>query len=307
MEMLKPLLAAILDEASFDLEYKETGHSGGSRRPSVERISAAELRELATRQGQQVLDRSVRVRASDQAMSGLVDALREVLGRFIDPEIDRIGHAFPVGAANSYGHHSLRDNDLTIHRNGETRHVHQHHRAAPPRRVAPLRAPSPKPSRHALRPPVERRSRRSPLRQLRAGQLIRAQSEPHRKGVVLRIGMADEDGVSTGFRHVGGLQPPSTLQRPGFRLSSMAPWAAGMMNAAISRTTLVKSSSSISSGSRARNDRHCSTFLESPESASVSEGGCSHGTGVTRLSRAKRHRASRPSGRIAPCGVIRST
>ena len=26
MEMLKPLLAAILDEASFDLEYKETGH-----------------------------------------------------------------------------------------------------------------------------------------------------------------------------------------------------------------------------------------------------------------------------------------
>ena len=112
MEMLKPLLAAILDEASFDLEYKETGHSGGSRRPSVERISAAELRELATRQGQQVLDRSVRVRASDQAMSGLVDALRQVLGRFIDPESDRIGHAFPVGAANSYGCHSLRDNDL---------------------------------------------------------------------------------------------------------------------------------------------------------------------------------------------------
>ena len=110
MEMLKPLLAAILDEASFDLEYKETGHSGGSRRPSVERISAAELRELATRQGQQVLDRSVRVRASDQAMSGLVDALRQVLGRSIDPESDRIGHAFPVGAANSYGCHSLRGN-----------------------------------------------------------------------------------------------------------------------------------------------------------------------------------------------------
>ena len=87
MEMLKPLLAAILDEASFDLEYKETGHSGGSRRPSVERISAAELRELATRQGQQVLDRSVRVRAADQAMSGLVDALRQVLGRFIEPNI----------------------------------------------------------------------------------------------------------------------------------------------------------------------------------------------------------------------------
>ena len=110
MEMLKPLLAAILDEASFDLEYKETGHSGGSRRPSVERISAAELRELATRQGQQVLDRSVRVRASDQAMSGLVDALRQVLGRFIGPESDRIGHAFPVGAANSYGCHSLQGN-----------------------------------------------------------------------------------------------------------------------------------------------------------------------------------------------------
>ena len=87
MEMLKPLLAAILDEASFDLEYKETGHGDGSRRPSVERISAAELRELATRQGRQVLDRSVRVRASDQAMSGLVDALRQVLGRFSEPNI----------------------------------------------------------------------------------------------------------------------------------------------------------------------------------------------------------------------------
>ena len=87
MEMLKPLLAAILDEASFDLECKETGYGGGSRRPSVERISAAELRKLATRQGQQVLDRSVRVRASDQAMSGLVDALHQVLGRFSEPNI----------------------------------------------------------------------------------------------------------------------------------------------------------------------------------------------------------------------------
>lgn len=31
METLKPLLAAVLDEASFDLEYDETARGGGSR------------------------------------------------------------------------------------------------------------------------------------------------------------------------------------------------------------------------------------------------------------------------------------
>ena len=116
------------------------------------------------------------------------------------------------------------------------------------------------------------------------------QSRPksHRRGVVLRIGMSDEDGVSTGLGQVAGLQPPSVLQRPGIRRSSMAAFATGMMKPPTSRTTVGKSGSSISSGSRARNDRHGSTFRGSREKVSVSDGGCSHGTAATRLANVTR-------------------
>ena len=106
---------------------------------------------------------------------------------------------------------------------------------------------------------------------------------PNRKGVVPRIDMADEDGVSTRPRQVARLQPPSILQRPGIRRSSMAACVAGMMKSPTSRTTAGKSGSSISGGSRARNDRQCCTFRGSSDKAPVSDGGCSRGTAATRL------------------------
>ena len=80
--------------------------------------------------------------------------------------------------------------------------------------------------------------------------------EPDGKFIVLGIGMADEDGVPSERGHVAGLQPQSDVQRPGVRWPSMAARAAGMMKSPTSRMTVRKSGSSMSSGSRARNDRH---------------------------------------------------
>ena len=113
----------------------------------------------------------------------------------------------------------------------------------------------------------------------------RARRDPDGKCVVLRVGAAEGSGMPGERGHAAGPQPPSSVQRPGMWRSSRAARAAGMMKPPISRMTVRRSGSSISSGSRARNDRHCWSFWESSEKARVKGGGRSRGMAVARLSK----------------------
>ena len=108
MEALNTRLKSVLEGASFDIEYDRYA---GSERPPVRGISAARVGELCGRPEEQVGGRRVRVDAPEGAMSRFVDVLRRMLGRFIDPEGDRIGHAFPIDA-NNYGRSTLRNDGI---------------------------------------------------------------------------------------------------------------------------------------------------------------------------------------------------
>ena len=94
MEDLKKLLAAMLDETSFDLSTTEITYDGNSRGLPSRRVSASELREICFAKDDRVIERSVCGHPSDASMLRLVETLRRILDRFIDPESDRIGHAF---------------------------------------------------------------------------------------------------------------------------------------------------------------------------------------------------------------------
>ncbi len=89
METLNEPLAAILNEASFELEYPNG--DGASRR-----VSAAELRAVYFRPEEQAINRSARLLAPPALLERLVDALRPALEPFIDPDTDEVGHAFPI-------------------------------------------------------------------------------------------------------------------------------------------------------------------------------------------------------------------
>ena len=86
-DILNERLAAILNAATFTVEYRKTTQDG---------VSAAQLREIYFRQKQQAVARRVRLHAPEALKEQLVDALRRVLEPFIDPDTDEIGHAFPI-------------------------------------------------------------------------------------------------------------------------------------------------------------------------------------------------------------------
>ena len=94
MDDLKKLLAEMLDGTSFDLSTTEISYDGNSRGLPSRRVSASELREICSAKDDRVIGRSVRGYPSDASMVRLVVTLRRILVRFIDPESDRIGHAF---------------------------------------------------------------------------------------------------------------------------------------------------------------------------------------------------------------------
>ena len=96
MKAVRNALAAIVDEATFDLDRTRITADGRHRRPTTKSVSAAELREIYFREEEQVIEKRVELRAPEALRLQLVDALGLVLGQFIDPETDRIGHAFPI-------------------------------------------------------------------------------------------------------------------------------------------------------------------------------------------------------------------
>ena len=107
MDTVNESLAAILNEANFDIEYTRSAraHRG---------MSATQLQEIYSRQEEQSAGRRVRVHAPEALMEALVNALRIVLEPAIDPETDQIGHAFPIegGTNASSCHFTIRADGL---------------------------------------------------------------------------------------------------------------------------------------------------------------------------------------------------
>lgn len=107
MPSLKDVLKSTLAETRFDLGRNEVTRQGTlmtyAGRPD-EIVSATELHRLA-RADSWENEGSARARrakaiAPDEAMSRLRACLDDVLGKYIDREAGRIGHAFPMDSAN---------------------------------------------------------------------------------------------------------------------------------------------------------------------------------------------------------------
>lgn len=95
MNTLRQLLDETLDEASFEVVLPAT-HPSGNQPRSGRRVSAAGLRDLVSRPQWETRRQQVSVDAPQPAMAALADSLRSELERFVDPQYDRIGHAFPT-------------------------------------------------------------------------------------------------------------------------------------------------------------------------------------------------------------------
>ena len=110
MNSLSEPLAATLRETSFDLEYARNG-----KRTAVTKrgLTASELAEACHAQGTGVVSRRAYVRAPEAIMSQLIEELRSVLGRFIDPDSDSIGHAFPIDQFGGSSRHTARRDGLS--------------------------------------------------------------------------------------------------------------------------------------------------------------------------------------------------
>ena len=96
MEILNEPLAAILNEANFDIEYEGSTRLSVRHRLAERCVSAAQLQEIYFSQEEQAVYRTARLHAPEVLMAQLVDALRRVLEPVVDPETDEIGHAFPI-------------------------------------------------------------------------------------------------------------------------------------------------------------------------------------------------------------------
>ncbi len=110
-EPLIGALGAAVDEAAFDLECTEIASDGKWRKPSFQRVSAAELHDVYLRERDRLVKLYARASVPDAAMTRLIDALRRTLGEFVHPETDRIGHAFPVDGSD-HGRGAFRQDGL---------------------------------------------------------------------------------------------------------------------------------------------------------------------------------------------------
>ena len=103
MEAVKIALEAILREASFDVESTEITHDGRNKPIDSQRVSAPQLREVYFAEEESLVERRVSKNVPEELMSELADCLRVVLERVIDPETDRIGHAFQLNKYSGGG------------------------------------------------------------------------------------------------------------------------------------------------------------------------------------------------------------
>lgn len=94
MDELRERLASVLEESRLELSTTEVAYDGNSRALPVRRASSSELRETLSLKEPRVVNRTVRVQPPEAPMRQLVETMRRALECFMDPETDRIGHAF---------------------------------------------------------------------------------------------------------------------------------------------------------------------------------------------------------------------
>ena len=98
MNSLSEQLATTLSETKFDLEYiKVTGT--GNRKPVSKRgLTASEFANICHSHAHDhgIIGKRASVHTPTARMAELVKELRIVLGLFIDPDSDCLGHAFPI-------------------------------------------------------------------------------------------------------------------------------------------------------------------------------------------------------------------
>ena len=113
MKSLSKRLAATLSETRFDLNYTKVSKAGVRRPVSRLGISASELAEVCYAQDQGIVRKRADIHAPAAMISQLVGELRIVLERFIDPESDRLGHAFPIDQPGGASLHRIRSDGLS--------------------------------------------------------------------------------------------------------------------------------------------------------------------------------------------------
>ena len=101
MQTLRKLLADVVENAVFEVRRTEVSGDGTNIPVWSRQVRASELREFYFGRQDQVVRSSASVRGPEALMSQLVAMLRQVLKNFVDPETDRIGHAFPIGMNKS--------------------------------------------------------------------------------------------------------------------------------------------------------------------------------------------------------------
>ncbi len=116
MQDLSELIASILEQTTFDMGRTEITHdfqiiTHYSSRPE-ETISPERLRKIYERNRwgdeEYARARSADLIAPEQLMSQLADQLRLFLENYINPETDRIGHAFPINGRTTSQHSLVR-------------------------------------------------------------------------------------------------------------------------------------------------------------------------------------------------------
>ncbi len=96
MNILKKRLAVAVNEVRFDFEYDDISGSGARKRQSRPNLSAEQFASIYKSERHRVGSKRADCHVPDSAMLPLIEEVRNALEEFIDPESDRLGHAFPT-------------------------------------------------------------------------------------------------------------------------------------------------------------------------------------------------------------------
>ena len=110
---LREQLGATLSETRFNLEYAKVTGSSNQSPVSKPGLVASELAGLYQTQGHGIIKQRAYIRAPEARMLQLVEELRIVMAPFIDPDTDRLGHAFPVDQFGGHSSHTGRPDGLS--------------------------------------------------------------------------------------------------------------------------------------------------------------------------------------------------
>lgn len=96
MQILKERLAKALGEAHFDFEYDDVRGDGTKTKRSHRNLSVEEFASIYASQQYRAGSKRADCHVPDRTMLSLIAGLRNALERFIEPNSDRLGHAFPI-------------------------------------------------------------------------------------------------------------------------------------------------------------------------------------------------------------------